>query len=194
MTLSTSAVAVCCCKRFAQLVEQPRVLDGDDGLRGEVLHQRDLLIGEWSYLLPINTDDADQNIVLQHRHVDNGSVAPELNARHDERIAIDIRLYLRHIGDVSHFPCFGNMVKAGSRRRIRHGLVPVLLGQFRWRVVERDATKASTLVEPKHPELCAADARCVAQQSVENRLKPARGGGDDLAAPRMWRSAAPATR
>ena len=32
MTLSTSAVAVCCCSRFAQLVEQPGVLDGDDGL------------------------------------------------------------------------------------------------------------------------------------------------------------------
>ncbi len=30
-------------QRFAQLVEQPRVLDGDDGLRGEVLHQLDLL-------------------------------------------------------------------------------------------------------------------------------------------------------
>ena len=37
MTLSTSAVAVCCCSDFAQLVEQPRVLDGDDGLGGEVL-------------------------------------------------------------------------------------------------------------------------------------------------------------
>ena len=28
---------------LAQFVEQPRVLDGDDGLRGEVLHQFDLL-------------------------------------------------------------------------------------------------------------------------------------------------------
>ena len=37
MTFSTSAVAVCCCSRFTQLVEQPRVLDGDDGLSGEVL-------------------------------------------------------------------------------------------------------------------------------------------------------------
>ncbi len=46
MTLSTSAVAVCCCSDLAQLVEQPRVLDGDDGLRGEVLHQLDLLVGE----------------------------------------------------------------------------------------------------------------------------------------------------
>ena len=42
MTLSTSEVAVCCSSDReivvrAQLVEQPRVLDGDDGLGGEVL-------------------------------------------------------------------------------------------------------------------------------------------------------------
>ena len=44
MTFSTSEVAVCCSSDFgeivgalAQLVEQPRVLDGDDGLRGEIL-------------------------------------------------------------------------------------------------------------------------------------------------------------
>ena len=35
ITLSTSAVAVCCCSDFAQLVEQARVLDGDDGLRAK---------------------------------------------------------------------------------------------------------------------------------------------------------------
>ena len=41
MTCRTSEVAVCCCsasnRRAAQLVEQPRVLDGDDRLGGEVL-------------------------------------------------------------------------------------------------------------------------------------------------------------
>ena len=52
MTSSTSAVAVCCSsdstdrRCAAQLVEQPRVLDGDDRLGGKVLHQLDLLIGE----------------------------------------------------------------------------------------------------------------------------------------------------
>jgi hypothetical protein len=30
-------------QRFAQLVEQPRVLDGDDGLSGEIAQQLDLL-------------------------------------------------------------------------------------------------------------------------------------------------------
>ena len=37
MTCNTSEVAVCCCKRFAQLVEQARVLDSDDGLAAKFL-------------------------------------------------------------------------------------------------------------------------------------------------------------
>ena len=35
----------------AHLVEQARVLDGDDGLVGEVRHQLDLLVGEGPHLL-----------------------------------------------------------------------------------------------------------------------------------------------
>ena len=53
MTLSTSAVAVCCCSdsvrssvRCLHLVEQPHVLDRDHGLVGEGLHQLDLLLRE----------------------------------------------------------------------------------------------------------------------------------------------------
>ena len=38
-------------KRFAQFVEQPRVLDGDDGLGGEARDQRDLLIGKGTNFL-----------------------------------------------------------------------------------------------------------------------------------------------
>ena len=66
MTLSTSAVAVCCCSEFAQLVEQPGVLDGDDGLAGEVLDQLDLLVGERTYLLAVDADGTDQLVFLEH--------------------------------------------------------------------------------------------------------------------------------
>ena len=65
MTLSTSAVAVCCSSnslsslRSPQLIEQPHVLDGDNGLFGEVHHQLDLLVGERPYVLP--TDDENPN-------------------------------------------------------------------------------------------------------------------------------------
>ena len=45
---------------LAQLIEQPRVLDGDDGLRGEVRDQLDLLVGERPHLLAVDGDRADQ--------------------------------------------------------------------------------------------------------------------------------------
>ena len=53
MTWSTSDVAVCCSSdsvrssvRWRSSLEQSRILDGDDGLIGEVSDQRDLLVGE----------------------------------------------------------------------------------------------------------------------------------------------------
>ena len=86
MTLSTSAVAVCCCKQIsAQLVEQPRVLDGDHGLGGEILHQLDLLVGERPHLLAVDDDGADQLIVLEHRHDEMGS-APRRITSGDARL------------------------------------------------------------------------------------------------------------
>ena len=45
---------------LAQLVEQAGVLDGDDGLGGEVRDQLDLLVGERPHLLAIDGDRADQ--------------------------------------------------------------------------------------------------------------------------------------
>ena len=41
-------------QRFAQLVEQAGVLDGDDGLVGEVLQQRNLLVGERPHFLAVD--------------------------------------------------------------------------------------------------------------------------------------------
>ena len=70
MTFSTSLVAVCCSSAserssvLAQLVQQPRVLDGDDRLGREVLHQLDLLVGKWPHLLAVDIEAADQLIVL----------------------------------------------------------------------------------------------------------------------------------
>ena len=49
MTLSTSAVAVCCCsasESVRYLFEQPDVLDRDHGLVGEGLQQLDMMRGE----------------------------------------------------------------------------------------------------------------------------------------------------
>src|SRR5512144_3082155 len=54
-------------QRLTQLVEQSRVLDRDDGLRGEVLKQLDLSRGEGAQLLAVDDDGADELVVLEHR-------------------------------------------------------------------------------------------------------------------------------
>src|SRR5262249_37427367 len=55
-------------KRFAQLVEQPRVLDGDDGLLREIADKFNLLLRKWSYLLAVNADGTNQLVLLEHRN------------------------------------------------------------------------------------------------------------------------------
>ena len=55
-------------QRLAQLIEQPRVLDGYDGLRSEVGDQLNLLVGKRPYLLAINPDHAHYIAFLEHRY------------------------------------------------------------------------------------------------------------------------------
>ena len=52
-------------RALTQLIEQPRILDGDNGLRGEVLDQLDLLLVERPHLLAIDRDRADQLAFFQ---------------------------------------------------------------------------------------------------------------------------------
>src|SRR5262245_23221519 len=47
-------------KRLPQLIEQPRVLDGDDGLVGEGFDQFDLPIGKSLYGRPTENEDANR--------------------------------------------------------------------------------------------------------------------------------------
>ena len=65
---------------LAQFVEQPRVLDGDHGLRGEILHQLDLLVGERPHLLAVDDDGADQLVVLEHRDPTRDRAPPMASA------------------------------------------------------------------------------------------------------------------
>ncbi len=94
----------------AQFTEQPRVLDGDDGLRGEVLHQFDLLVGERLHLLPKDADDADQFVVLDHRHAQKRAGAAEFGDRH-------VRLFRHHIARMHDLPGFEHAVETDVTRQ-----------------------------------------------------------------------------
>ena len=70
MTCNTSEVAVCCSSELAQLVEQPRVLDGDHRLRGKIRDQRDLFVGKWLHFPAVDGYRANRRSILEHRDSD----------------------------------------------------------------------------------------------------------------------------
>ena len=89
--------------RCAQLVEQPRVLDGDHRLVGEVREQLNLLVGERTHFLTIDGDRADQLVLLQHRHGEKCPHAAELDRRNSGRKAFtDVDLVSREVSDMNH--------------------------------------------------------------------------------------------
>src|SRR6516164_27293 len=107
MILNTSEAAVCCSSdsvrssvALAQLIEQPRVLYGDDGLSGEALHQLDLLVGEFTHLLAINYKGTDEFVLLQHWYDENG---PSTGIIHDlgKRWILDVTPFCPDVGNVN---------------------------------------------------------------------------------------------
>ncbi len=77
-------------QRLAQLVEQPGVLDGDDGLVGEIGEQRDLFVREGTNFLTINRDCPNQLIILEHRHNHVGPNATKFDAGDSHRVAFSV--------------------------------------------------------------------------------------------------------
>ena len=75
---------------LAQLVEQPRILHRDHRLRGEILHQRDLLVGERPDFRARGGDHAEQHIVLAQRYKKTRTHAGKLERRPDHRM-VDLR-------------------------------------------------------------------------------------------------------
>src|SRR5215813_614694 len=67
-------------QRFAQLVEQPRILDGDDGLTRKIRNKLNLLLGERAYLLSINSQHTDHCVILEQRNSNQGPSARSLIA------------------------------------------------------------------------------------------------------------------
>src|SRR5215831_16684882 len=77
-------------RALAQLVEQTRVLNGDDGLGGEILDQVDLLVGERPYFLTVNGDHTDRLIILEQGDAQDRPCAPELGYRFSRLFRQDV--------------------------------------------------------------------------------------------------------
>src|SRR5262245_3459430 len=131
-------------QRFTQFIKETGILDGDDGLGGEVLNQLYLLIGEWLPLLTVNDNRADQLVVLQHRR---GSKSPRATQFGEvpERPIFNPILYFRDVGDVCDLPRSLDAVHGASGGGNEKWLPCALLGERAGDIMRGDRTEAVAL-------------------------------------------------
>ena len=95
---------------FTQLVQQPRVVDGDHRLVGEIADKLDLLFGKRTNLLAIDDDSPDQLVVLEHGHANYGSRTAQ-SSRHT---GVWLR---RAVGAMGYLLCPQDPSNDAGRRR-----------------------------------------------------------------------------
>ena len=154
---------------LAQFVEQPRVLDGDDGLRGEVLHQIDLLVGERPHLLPIHGNCTDEFTILEHRDRQMGPGTPDFDQGDDAVIFPDVRLVNPEVRNVNNLFGLEDPVEWVSRifAYVSCGVAPPRIDVSSL-AVDRDRAKDKSFAQEQIAERGLADAGCVREHRIED--------------------------
>src|SRR5262249_41289867 len=160
-------------QRLRQVVEQARVLDGDDGLCGEILDQIYLLIVEGSDLLPIDSDSTNQVVLLEHRHDQKRPSSGNLGNRL-------IGIFRSDVGDVCDLPRISDMVEDTGRATRRNRIALAISGPRLRCIVQRNVPEYIALIEQQVAEAGLADANGVLKHSLEHWLQLAGRTADDL--------------
>ena len=155
---------------LAQFVQQSRVLNGDDSLRSEVLHEFYLPVGERSHFPAVDNNRTNQHVFLEHRYGKKGPRARLLDGHHAQRLTFSvsgIRFQIRDMGDLL---CTRESPQTRVRAwEYRGVLLPVLA--VRWRnIVEMRSGKAFTVIKQKMTEFRLANAQCVRKDGLEYGL------------------------
>src|SRR5262249_50077008 len=165
-------------ERLTQLAEQPRVLDGDDGLIGKGRRQLDLFFSKWlRHGLHYENYPYNPSFV-QEWDTERGSVAADLLSFIPSIVGVS-----QHIGNVNHFTVQGSSPGDAAAIR-RHLPVPEIFPDLcvdigRVTVAGNPVEKlALTLEEPG--VISAAQPRHRFDQRIEHRLQVESRTADNL--------------
>ena len=125
---------------LAQLVEQPRIFDGDHGLCGKILDQLDLLVGKRADFLTIDRDNADQVILFEHRY-DQKSTSTS-----DFRDGL-IRIFQSDVGNMGNLLRVSNAVKEICRATGRNRVALLFNSPSLWCVIQSNVSERIVFVE-----------------------------------------------
>src|SRR6516164_10750765 len=108
-------------ERLARLGQQPRILHRDDRLSGEVLQQRNLLVGKRPYLLAVDRERPDYGIVLAQRYNQAGTGTANINHSAVHGVfSASISLIVLHVRKVDDtFSMEHSLLSAARARLVR---------------------------------------------------------------------------
>src|SRR5262249_61032420 len=122
---------------------------------------------------------ADQLVLLEHRHREDGSKAREFDVGDQQRIALHVGLFRRDIVDEDHLLCSDQAAKGCPRTGTDQSTSTVF--RKRWRcVVQRGSMKRISVAEIQRAELGLAEPRRVRQDGLEHRLQVTGRTGDGV--------------
>jgi hypothetical protein len=168
-------------KRFAQLVEQSGILDGDDGLNGEAGKQLDLPIAKWPHFLAEDDNHADKLALLEQGDADHRPGPGELRefCTREAGRRVGVARLLPHVGDL-HWPSGQQNTperrfRAGPDHRVAAPFLHERLGH----PVHGDRAQGFTFGSVKDAEPRLAEAGRIRQDRLEHRLEVSGRAGDD---------------
>ena len=165
---------------LAQFVKQPRVLDSDYSLRGEVLHQLDLLLSEWAHLLAVDGDGADQIVFLEHWHDEISASAGRLHELNQRSLACEVALLASHVSDMLQLLGLDYASEWMKRAGFDNGFALPQFDPCRGCPTHRVHPEHAVLKQHEIAEMGLTDAGRALQHRAEHGLQLARRAGDDL--------------
>jgi hypothetical protein len=163
-----------------QLAEQPRILHRDHRLRGEILQQRDLLLGERPNLPAVDHNVAEHPSVLQQRHQKVGAGASEIDQSEAIGVAALIGLGGNEVGDVNK-ALTGQDARRPGAGPINAQVAPCVVLNISGRhPVCRGQTEPLAVIGAQLAEGTAAQAQRFRQHRIEHRGEVAGRAVDDL--------------
>ena len=131
-------------------------------MRGEVLDQLDLLVGERAHLLAIHANRANEFTFLQHWHYHIGSHACDFDKVNQAVVFSDVGLIGPQVGDVNRLPGLSEAVERDSRivSQVDHGPAPQNIG-VAFLALNRDSTKDRSFAQEQIAERGLTDPGCV---------------------------------
>jgi len=156
------------------LVEQPHVLDRDDGLVGKGLHEFDLALGEGPRLRAHQREDAFEFAVAQQRHAHAGAIVPD-----DLATVIVVFLVLRNVG--YQHDSAQQARPSGHRLAVQLGrIAPQQFRELRRAPGLRHELEDAVPIEGNHAVGRVAKFDRGPGQAVEHRVEIERRAADDL--------------